>query len=38
MQFYGVPATVRASLAFYNTRAEMDALAEGIRKVREVFN
>jgi cysteine desulfurase/selenocysteine lyase len=38
MQFYGVPATVRASLAFYNTRAEMDALAEGICKVREVFN
>ena len=38
MQFYGVPATVRASLAFYYTRAEMDALAEGICKVREVFN
>lgn len=37
MQFYNVPATVRASLAFYNTRAEMDALVTGIRKVREVF-
>ncbi len=38
MQFYGVPATVRASLAFYNTHAEIDALAAGIRKVQEVFN
>ncbi len=37
MQFYNVPATVRASLAFYNTRAEMDALVTGICKVREVF-
>ena len=37
MSFYQVPATVRASLAFYNTRAEMDALAAGIRKVQEVF-
>ena len=37
MQFYNVPATVRASLAFYNTRVEMDALVTGIRKVQEVF-
>ena len=37
MQFYNVPATVRASLAFYNTREEMDALVTGIRKVQEVF-
>lgn len=37
MQFYDVPATVRASLAFYNTHAEMDALVAGIRKVQEVF-
>lgn len=37
MDFYQVPATVRASLAFYNTHAEMDALAAGIRKVKEVF-
>ena len=36
MQFYNVPAAVRASLAFYNTRAEMDALVKGIRKVRGV--
>src|SRR5262249_20392566 len=37
MQRFGVPATVRASLAFYNTRAEVDALVRGLRKVREVF-
>jgi cysteine desulfurase/selenocysteine lyase len=37
MNYYQVPATVRASLAFYNTHEEMDALAAGIRKVQEVF-
>jgi cysteine desulfurase/selenocysteine lyase len=37
MHRYGVPATARASMAFYNTRAEIDALAAGIRKVLEVF-
>ena len=34
---FGVPATARASLALYNTMEEMDALAAGIEKVREVF-
>ena len=38
MDFFNVPATARASLAFYNTRAEIDALAAGIRKVAEVFS
>jgi cysteine desulfurase/selenocysteine lyase len=33
----GVPATARASFAFYNTREDVDALAAGIRKVQEVF-
>jgi len=33
----GVPATARASLALYNTRAEIDALVNALRKVREVF-
>jgi cysteine desulfurase / selenocysteine lyase len=33
----GVPATARASLALYNTRAEIDALVSALRKVREVF-
>ena len=37
MDRFGVPATVRASLAFYNTHAELDALAEGVRQVIEVF-
>jgi cysteine desulfurase/selenocysteine lyase len=37
MQRFGVPATVRASFAFYNTRAEVDALVRGIHRVRSVF-
>jgi cysteine desulfurase/selenocysteine lyase len=37
MERFGVPATARASLALYNTIEEMDALAAGIEKVREVF-
>lgn len=37
MQFFGVPATARASFAFYNTREEADKLADSIQKVIEVF-
>ena len=37
MQFYKVPATARASFAFYNTREEVDKLAEAIQKVIDVF-
>ena len=37
MDRLGVPATARASFAFYNTRAEADALAAGVRRVIEVF-
>jgi cysteine desulfurase / selenocysteine lyase len=37
MEFFGIPATARASLALYNTRGEIDALAEGIRKVQRMF-
>jgi cysteine desulfurase/selenocysteine lyase len=37
MDRFGIPATVRASFAMYNTKGEVDALALGIRKVREVF-
>lgn len=37
MDFFKVPATARASLAFYNTYAEVDALAAALRKVQEVF-
>jgi len=37
MQFYGIPATARASFAFYNTFEEVDALVSGIKKVQELF-
>ena len=37
MERFGVAATVRASMAFYNTRAEVDQLALAIEKVIEVF-
>jgi len=37
MDRFGVPATARASLAFYNTREEIDALVAAIHKVKEVF-
>ena len=33
----GVPATARASLALYNTREEIDALAASLRTAKEVF-
>jgi cysteine desulfurase/selenocysteine lyase len=37
MDFFGVPATARASLALYNTRAEIDALVAALGKAIEVF-
>jgi len=37
MQFYGVPATLRASLAFYNTREEVDAFVAALLKVRKLL-
>jgi cysteine desulfurase/selenocysteine lyase len=37
MKRFGIPATARASLAFYNTREELDRLAKGIHRVIEVF-
>ncbi|MBI2618497.1 MAG: cysteine desulfurase [Ignavibacteriales bacterium] len=37
MQRFGVPATIRASLALYNTSGEIDALVRGLHKVKEVF-
>lgn len=37
MDRFGIPATARASLAFYNTLEELEALAAGLRKVAEVF-
>ncbi len=37
MQHYGVPATCRASLAFYNTHEEIDAFAAALSKVRRLL-
>jgi cysteine desulfurase/selenocysteine lyase len=37
MEHFGVTGTVRASLSFYNTEAEIDALVRGIRLVQETF-
>ena len=37
MDRFGVPAPARASFAFYNTLSEVDALAEGLRKVTRMF-
>jgi len=38
MQRFNVPATARASFAFYNTKEEIDVLAETIEKVIEIFS
>jgi cysteine desulfurase / selenocysteine lyase len=38
MEFFGVPATARASFAFYNGRDDVDSLVAAIRKVRRVFD
>ena len=38
MKRFDVPATARASVAFYNTKEEIDALAAGIQKAIEVFS
>jgi cysteine desulfurase/selenocysteine lyase len=37
MRRFGVPATARASFAFYNTRDEVDALVRSLLRVRAVF-
>lgn len=37
MNRFGVPATARASLGVYNTPAELDALAQGLRRVQELL-
>ncbi|MEQ1545534.1 cysteine desulfurase [Methyloglobulus sp.] len=37
MEFYGVPATARASFAMYNTKEEIDVLMQGITSLIEVF-
>jgi cysteine desulfurase/selenocysteine lyase len=37
MEHFGVPATARASLAFYNTREDLDRLAQALRRAVEMF-
>ena len=37
MDFFGVPATARASFAFYNTRAEVDRLVAALHVARELL-
>ncbi len=37
MDRFGIPATARASLAFYNTKEEIDALVRGLDRVIEIF-
>ena len=37
MEFFGVPATARASLSFYNTRAEVDACVAALLKARDML-
>ncbi|MGI9245579.1 MAG: aminotransferase class V-fold PLP-dependent enzyme, partial [Steroidobacteraceae bacterium] len=37
MEFFGVPATARASFAFYNTRGEIDQLVAALHTAREML-
>ena len=37
MRHFGIESTLRASFALYNTKAEVDYLVEGVRKVRNLF-
>lgn len=37
MKHYGIPGTVRASFAFYNTRSEIDRLAEGLQRAAQML-
>lgn len=37
MEYFNVPATVRASMAFYNTKQEIDELFHALKKVQEMF-
>lgn len=38
MDFYKIPGTIRASFAFYNTKAEIDTLVEGIKKAKMMLS
>ncbi len=38
MDFYGIAGTIRASFAIYNTKEEIDALVEGVRKAQRMLS
>ncbi len=38
MDYFKIPGTVRASFAFYNTKAEIDALVEGVKKAKMMLS
>lgn len=38
MDYFKIPGTVRASLAFYNTKAEIDLLVEGVKKAKKMLS
>jgi cysteine desulfurase / selenocysteine lyase len=38
MDYFGIPGTVRASFAFYNTKAEIDFLVEGVKKAQMMLS
>ena len=38
MDFYGIAGTVRASLALYNNKQDVDALVDGLGKAKEIFS
>jgi cysteine desulfurase/selenocysteine lyase len=38
MDYFQVPATARASFAFYNTHAEIDRLIEALREARRILS
>ncbi|MEL1246114.1 cysteine desulfurase [Flavobacterium sp. DGU11] len=38
MEFFKIPGTVRASFAFYNTKEEIDALAEAVKKAQRMLS
>lgn len=37
MQRFGIPGTVRASFSFYNTKTEIDSLADGVQRIINMF-
>ncbi len=38
MQHFGIPASARVSMTFYNTKHELDVMTQGVQKVRKMFH